>query len=107
MAGDLDGIESPRKGSSMFQVAIDLFWQLDLLGSLLVIAMFSFILVPFTIAGGSDDPSEQWKRAKILAPLLVGVLFMLPSFIIWEKYWAQHPLVPTHVRDPWPLRSYC
>ncbi|KNG90885.1 siderochrome-iron transporter (Sit1) [Aspergillus nomiae NRRL 13137] len=70
--------------------AKELFWYLDVMGILLLIAFLALILVPFTIAGAA---AEQWKTAKILAPLIIG-LFCLPLFVIWERSYARYPMVP-------------
>ncbi|OGM50769.1 siderochrome-iron transporter (Sit1) [Aspergillus bombycis] len=70
--------------------AKELFWYLDVMGILLLVAFLALILVPFTIAGAA---AEQWKTAKILAPLIIG-LFCLPLFVIWERSYARYPMVP-------------
>ncbi|RDW65673.1 putative siderochrome-iron transporter Sit1 [Aspergillus mulundensis] len=69
--------------------ALDIFWRMDVLGIILLIAVFALILVPFTLAGGS---SEQWKQAKIIAPLVIGVL-CIPVWITWESR-CRFPMVP-------------
>ncbi|KAB5583064.1 siderochrome-iron transporter [Coniochaeta sp. 2T2.1] len=71
---------------------VDLFWRLDVVGIILMIAVFALILVPLTIAGGFKN---QWKTAHIIAPLVVGVL-CIPVFIIWELK-ARHPLLPFYL----------
>ena len=71
---------------------VDLFWRLDVIGIILMIAVFALILVPLTIAGGFKN---QWKTAHIIAPLVVGVL-CIPVFIIWELK-ARHPLLPFYL----------
>ncbi|KAH8892395.1 MFS transporter [Thozetella sp. PMI_491] len=68
---------------------IDLFWRLDVIGIILVIAMFALVLVPLTVAGGFHD---QWANAHVIAPLVVGIL-CIPAFILWELR-APHPLAP-------------
>ena len=70
-----------------------LFWQLDVVGVILLIAVFALILVPLTIAGGVKT---EWKTAHVIAPLVVGVL-CIPVFILWEKK-CRHPMVPFKVR---------
>ena len=47
---------------------------------------------PFTIAGGV---SSQWGTAKVIAPLIIGIL-CIPVFIIWERR-APHPMLPFHL----------
>ncbi|KJZ72753.1 hypothetical protein HIM_07828 [Hirsutella minnesotensis 3608] len=66
-----------------------LFWLLDVVGLVLVLALFALILVPFTLAGGFKN---KWQSASVIAPLVVGVL-CIPAFVIWELR-APHPLVP-------------
>ncbi|KAG6016678.1 hypothetical protein E4U54_000667 [Claviceps lovelessii] len=70
-------------------LAVELFWLLDVIGIILVIAVLDLILVPFTIAGGE---SAKWGEAHIIAPLVIGVL-CIPAFILWELR-APHPLIP-------------
>ena len=69
-----------------------LFWQLDVIGIVLLICVFGFILVPFTVAKGNKD---MWGTVKIIAPLVVGVV-CVPFWILWEKR-APHPMLPFHV----------
>lgn len=71
-------------------VFVELFWLLDLVGVLLMICVLGFILVPFTIAGGT---SKKWQRASTIAPLVIGFL-LIPVFCIWEKRYAKRPVVP-------------
>ncbi|KAF5496474.1 Siderophore iron transporter 1 [Colletotrichum fructicola] len=71
---------------------IQLFWQLDVIGIILVIAVFALILVPFTIAGGFQN---QWSSAHVIAPLVVGIC-CIPVFVWWERK-AKHPLVPFYL----------
>lgn len=72
---------------------IDLFHKLDVIGLLLVVIVFGLILVPFTIAGGV---TEQWRTAKIIAPLVIGFC-MIPVFVVWEAKFATNPLLPGHL----------
>ncbi|KAJ6782324.1 hypothetical protein PWT90_10941 [Aphanocladium album] len=69
----------------------ELFWALDGIGIVLVIAVFGLILAPLTLAGGTVGQSK-WGTASIIAPLVVGVL-CIPVFILWELR-APVPLVP-------------
>lgn len=90
--GLLVGYNSHWKTLGPRNFFIDLFWRLDTIGVILVIAMFALILVPLTLAGGFGDPKEQWRQAKIIAPLVIGIC-VIPFFVIWELK-APHPLVP-------------
>jgi SIT family siderophore-iron:H+ symporter-like MFS transporter len=74
------------------KVFATLFWQLDVVGILLMIIAFGFFLTPFTLAGGQ---SASWGEAKIIAPLVVGIVFF-PIFVVWELK-CRYPLIPFHV----------
>ena len=89
---DLGKYTSPYKMLGTGRLLVSLFWQLDVVGIILSIAMFALILVPFTIAGGV---SSSWHEAHIIAPLVIG-LCCIPAFVLWEKR-AHHPKVPFHV----------
>ncbi|ANB13923.1 Sit1p [Sugiyamaella lignohabitans] len=81
-----------------------LFWQLDVVGIILLIAVFALILVPFTIAGGVE---EEWKKAKIIAPLVIGFC-CIPVFAVWEFKYAPIPLVPMkHLRNRTVYSAVC
>lgn len=75
--------------------SLELFWLLDVVGIILIVAVLELILVPLTLAGGE---SSQWKSAHIIAPIVVGVA-CIPAFVYWELR-APHPLVPfTKMKD--------
>ncbi|PWY96724.1 MFS general substrate transporter [Aspergillus sclerotioniger CBS 115572] len=88
-SGALDDIRSSFRTLGAYRLAKELFWYLDVIGIVLLIAFLALILVPFTIAGGL---ASQWKTAKIIAPLVVG-LCCIPVWVIWEKT-CKHPMVP-------------
>lgn len=91
-AGTLDDYKTPYQIYGPRKIAVALFWQLDVIGIILLIAVFGLILVPFTLAGGE---SAQWGKGKIIAPLVIGVV-CVPIWIMWEKR-APHPMVPFHL----------
>lgn len=88
-AGILDNYKSPYQSLGFKRFTVELFWALDVIGIILLIAVFALVLTPFTIAGGYGD---NWKKAKVLAPLIIG-LFCIPAFAFWELR-APKPLVP-------------
>lgn len=90
--GVLDKYNPPYQMLGARGLAVELFWQLDVVGIILLIAVFAFILVPFTIAGGV---SEQWRTAHVIAPLVVGIC-CIPAWIIWESR-CKYPIVPFHL----------
>lgn len=67
----------------------ELFWALDGIGVILVIAVFGLILAPLTLAGGS---TSKWGTASIIAPLVIGFV-CIPVFVFWELR-APVPLIP-------------
>ena len=91
-AGGWDDCPTPFRKHGGWKLAKALFWQLDVVGMVFVICIFGFILVPFTIAGGT---ASSWTQAKIIAPMAVGIL-MIPAWILWERA-TPHPMVPFFV----------
>jgi len=80
------------RGQPWIPFLADLFWRLDVIGIILMIAIFALILVPMTIAGGF---SASWTAPKILGPLIVGVC-TIPIFVFWQLR-SPHPLVPFYL----------
>lgn len=91
--GAFDTYRSPVRLLGARELAKMTFWQLDIVGVVLVIACLALILVPLTIAHGVQS---QWKTAKVIAPLVVGVC-CVPAWIIWERS-CKNPMVPFRVR---------
>jgi MFS transporter, SIT family, siderophore-iron:H+ symporter len=91
-AGSLDTYKSPYQLLGPRQLMIQLFWQLDVIGIILLIAVFGLILAPFTLAG---EQVNQWQSAHIIAPVVIGIV-CVPIWIIWERR-AKHPIVPFHL----------
>jgi MFS transporter, SIT family, siderophore-iron:H+ symporter len=61
--GVLDKYKSPYQMLGARGLAVELFWQLDVVGIILLNAVFALILVPFTLAGGV---SQQWRTAHVM-----------------------------------------
>lgn len=93
-SGLLAGIPSPVKALRSGSLWIDFFWQIDLIGLLLIAAVFAFILVPLTLAGGDGN---QWATANIITPLVIGVVVCIPAFVLWEVKMARHPVMPFRI----------
>lgn len=90
--GDFDDIEkeeSEWRKRGPWGFAKFLFFKIDAIGLFLIIAIFALILVPLTLAGGV---STEWKRAKTIAPLVIGGL-LIPVFAVWERY-SPDPVIP-------------
>jgi SIT family siderophore-iron:H+ symporter-like MFS transporter len=91
-SGALDNYKTPYQLYGPKRLLQALFWQLDVIGIILLICVFGLILVPFTIAGGEVS---KWGTAKVIAPLVIGII-CVPVWIIWEKK-SPHPMVPFHL----------
>lgn len=91
--GALKHLPSPLRYLGVRRLAVDVFHQLDVVGIILMIAIFGFILAPLTIAGGTQS---QWQSPIIIAPLVFGFL-CIPVFLIWETKGARSPLAPFHL----------
>lgn len=86
----LEEKEHLRWASWKENIVVDVFWEVDLVGMLMVICLFGFLLVPMTLAGGVHD---RWTKASTLVPLVIGFLF-IPVFIVWEWKFAKYPMTP-------------
>ncbi|CEI69340.1 Siderophore iron transporter 1 [Fusarium venenatum] len=89
--GHLVGYRSSFQQLGLKSFTVELFWLLDIIGVILLIAVFALLLVPLTIAGGFES---KWSAPQVVAPLVVGFV-CIPVFVIWELR-APHPLVPFH-----------
>ncbi|KAG2178275.1 hypothetical protein INT44_001425 [Umbelopsis vinacea] len=88
--GKLVGIVSGSKNLSIQGKLIWFFWQMDVIGVILLTAMLSLILIPLTVAGGVK---ANWQQPYIIIMLVFGVI-CIPLFVIWESKFARHPCVP-------------
>jgi SIT family siderophore-iron:H+ symporter-like MFS transporter len=93
-SGLLAGIPSPVRSLTKGHLWLDFFWQIDLVGLLIIAAIFSFILVPLTLAGGNGS---QWSTPNIIVPLVIGVVICIPAFVVWEMKYARHPVMPFRI----------
>ncbi|KAJ6789851.1 hypothetical protein PWT90_10675 [Aphanocladium album] len=71
----------------------DISTQLDVFGLVVLVAAFSLVLAPLTVAGGT---ASHWQNPRIILPLIVGCV-CAPVFILWEKRYAKTPMVPFHL----------
>ncbi|KAJ9115780.1 hypothetical protein QFC24_006888 [Naganishia onofrii] len=94
-AGTLRDYKSPFAHYGAVGLVKELFWQLDVIGIILMIAVFALILVPLTLAGGVAAGAATWRQAHIIAPLVVG--FCCIPFFVWWEMKARYPLVPFHL----------
>lgn len=69
----------------------DLFWRSDGIGLILLAASLALMLIPLTLGGGSKS---KWAQAQQIAPLAVGLVVALPSFLLWQWKGARYPIIP-------------
>jgi MFS transporter, SIT family, siderophore-iron:H+ symporter len=97
-AGSLESYSSPFQLLGPRRLVVELFWQLDVVGIILLVAVFGLILAPLTLAGGPTgiqtpgSIAANWGRAQIIVPVVIG-LVCLPIFVVWEMK-TEHPIVP-------------
>lgn len=85
-------VEFQKLGWLRFSSAV--FWELDIIGLILLAAALGLTLTPLSLVHG-DDALTQWKDPIIWVPLAFG-LVCWPIFIFWERR-AMHPMMPYHV----------
>ncbi|KNG45440.1 mfs general substrate transporter [Stemphylium lycopersici] len=73
-------VPSPFRGSSTFEVAKNVCFDLDVGGLLLFAAAISLILLPLTLA---PSAAGQWTNASMIAMLVIGGVLLL-LFPLWE-----------------------
>ena len=75
---------------SLWTKTVAVFWSLDLVGLILLVAGAGMVLVTVTIANGRGS---KWSDAHCIAMLVLGGLCSI-AFVLWEMYGARHPLIP-------------
>ena len=66
------------------------FWQLDFIGLFLFVVGFGLFFVTITTA---NSRTARWSDAHSIAQLVIGFAAIV-GFVIWERYFAPHPLLP-------------
>ncbi|KAI8070829.1 ferrichrome-type siderophore transporter [Gongronella butleri] len=89
-AGKYDNIPSIYSGATLMENLSILFWQLDIIGVILLAAVLCLLLIPLTLAGGV---SSSWHQPDIIAMLVIGFV-CIPIFVFWELKFAKHPCIP-------------
>lgn len=64
--------------------------ELDLAGMLIIVAGFSLLLLPFSLAGYQ---AHKWREGRIIAMIVIGG-FCLIVFPFYEKYIAPKSFIP-------------
>ncbi|ODV95723.1 hypothetical protein PACTADRAFT_3406 [Pachysolen tannophilus NRRL Y-2460] len=78
------------RGSRFVKFMVELFWKLDVIGLILLVASLGCLLVPLTLAGGV---TEKWRHGNIIGPIVLGGV-LIPIFIIYEHFFARFPIAP-------------
>jgi len=71
--------------------------SLDIVGIILLIAIFAFLLVPLVADGGA---AEGFNKRWLISLLIIGVIVLIPSWIRWEWRQGEDALVPLDVGYP-------
>ncbi|KAJ9099689.1 hypothetical protein QFC20_005621 [Naganishia adeliensis] len=70
---------------------VSMFWQLDLIGLLLFIGGAGMFLVTITLA---NNKTKSWADGDPIHRLAVVGLALIVVFILYERFFARHPLIP-------------
>ncbi|GAA6003384.1 hypothetical protein JCM10207_000308 [Rhodosporidiobolus poonsookiae] len=84
------------KGSdhrTLWEKSVGVFWELDLVGLVLMVSGFSMFLTIVTIANGKGS---HWDDDHSIALLVVGGILIV-GFFAWEAYGARHPLLALYL----------
>jgi len=81
--------ESPLRGKSFWRVSKELFFELDVIGVILITAGFALVLLAITLAGYQ---SQKWREASIIVMLVVGFCCLVAA-CAWEYKFAAFPLL--------------
>lgn len=77
-------------GRTTWQSIVHYFFEFDFVGMILMIAGWSLILLPFSIASLAPN---GWASGYIIAMIVIGVLCLV-AFCIWEKWFSPVPYFP-------------
>jgi SIT family siderophore-iron:H+ symporter-like MFS transporter len=89
---DLTDYSTPFQMLGLPKLIVALFWQLDVISIILIMAALGCLLVPFTIVG---DTADSWSQPQIVAPLVVGFV-LFPVFFFWQTK-SPYPMIPYHL----------
>lgn len=64
--------------------------ELDLAGMIIIVAGFSLLLLPFSLAGYQE---HKWREPSVIAMLIIGVLCII-AFPFYEKHIAPKSFIP-------------
>ena len=87
---ELNGTRREIFKRERFNFFKNLYWELDVVGVVLLTVILGCILAPLTLAGGLQ---REWKKAHIIVPIVVGCV-LISVFLLWERFYARFPLCP-------------
>ncbi|KAF7590827.1 hypothetical protein BBP40_002350 [Aspergillus hancockii] len=106
-AHKIGALEKKASGRTWWQSIVHYLIEFDVVGIILITAVFSLILLPFSIA--SHAP-KGWASGYIIAMEVLGVLCM-PVFYAWERYFSPVQFLPwKYLKEPTIIGScllYC
>jgi hypothetical protein len=80
----------PRwRGKSFVTFFKEMFFELDIIGLILITAGFALVLLAVTLAGYQG---EKWREAKIIVMLVIGFCCLVAA-CVWEYKFATFPLL--------------
>lgn len=87
---ELNGARRDILKRGRFNYFRNLYWELDVVGVVLLSVILGCILASLTLAGGVQ---REWKKAHIIVPIVVGSVLIV-VFLLWEIFYAKFPLCP-------------
>jgi MFS family permease len=76
-------------GQPLTQFLKEMFFELDIIGLILMTAGFALVLLAITLAGYQ---SGTWREAKIIVMLVIGFCCLVAT-CVWEYKFAEFPLL--------------
>ncbi|KAJ6022720.1 hypothetical protein N7499_008035 [Penicillium canescens] len=90
-------LQKEHSGRSWWQSISHYFIQFDVIGIILITAVFSLILLPFNI---DSYAPKGWASGYIIAMEVLGVA-CIPAFYVWERYFSPVQFLPwKYLKEP-------
>ena len=84
------GYYIPKRNEYGWKKTFDtVFWQLDIVGIILLTAGLTCFLLPFTLGGGT---AAGWRHAHNIVMIIVGPLCIV-AWVIWSLHYAKNPIL--------------
>ncbi|KAB8234512.1 major facilitator superfamily domain-containing protein [Aspergillus alliaceus] len=106
-AQKIGALEKSASERNWWQTILHYFIEFDVIGIILITAVFSLILLPFSI---SAHAPKGWASGYIIAMEVLGVV-CIPAFYVWERYFSPVQFLPwKYLKEPTIIGScllYC